>query len=87
MTVSSTLYKPLKKHEQGTGTYMLTLFHKIVRVTLVSLKLRRGVPGPPIQTSFCVGKKFVWLQYSWMGSSKSTKKGRSLFDFNEARWT
>ena len=57
MTMPLALYKPLKKHEQGTHAHSLP--QKIVRVILVDflLKLRNSVPGPPVWTSFCTRKK------------------------------
>ena len=40
---------------------------KIVKAILIDfwLELQRGVPGPPVQTSFNVGKRSAWLQWSW----------------------
>ena len=40
---------------------------KIVGLILIDfwLKLRRGIPGPPVWTSFYAGKKFVWLQWCY----------------------
>ena len=57
----SALYKPLKKHEQGTHAYSLP--QKIVRIILVDflLKLQKSVPEPLVWTSFCVGKKSTWF--------------------------
>ena len=48
ITVSSSLYKPLKNHEQGTHVHSLQ--KKIVRAILFDflLKLWNYVPEPPI---------------------------------------
>ena len=81
MMVPSILYQTLQKaRTRYTRSFSLT---NIVRAILIWLKLGRGVPRSLIQTSFCASKKSVWLQRSWTDSSRSTNKGRSLFDSSE----
>lgn len=60
---------------------------KIVRDILVRLKFWRAVPRLPVRTSFFAKKKSIWLEWSWMDSSRNINKRKSLSDSSVPRRT